>query len=244
MYGMDTKQEMDVVVDDAAKANAKVRLVLLGPPGAGKGTQADFIAKSHGIPQISTGDMFRQAVTQGTELGRRAKEFMDAGLLVPDEVVIGIVRERLDAPDCRDGFILDGFPRTTAQAEELDGVLKDLGAGLTAVLNFVVPEEILVRRLTLRRTCGECGRIYHLENNPPRTPGKCDACGGELIQRSDDTEGTVRRRLEVYRTQTQPLIDFYERRGLLVDLDGAKPVETVRAQIVAKLGGARAANEA
>lgn len=214
----------------AGQADA-VRVVFLGPPGAGKGTQAEFVVKRFGIPQISTGDMLRQAVAQGTELGLKAREYMDAGLLVPDDVVIGIVRERLKDDDCRGGFILDGFPRTTAQAEALEKVLEEVGYPLTAVLNFSVSEDLLVRRLSLRRTCRECGRIYHLENNPPRVPGKCDVCGGELMQRSDDSEETVRRRLAVYREQTQPLIEFYRQRGLLVDIDAARPVESVKDQV-------------
>lgn len=206
-------------------------VIFLGAPGAGKGTQASVLAQKKGIPHISTGDMFREAVSKGTELGLKAKEYMDRGELVPDEVVIGIVKERLSAPDCASGCILDGFPRTVAQAEALDRVLAEMGKQLDYVINIKVSEEEIIRRLTGRRTCKRCGAIYHMVYNPPARDGVCDKCGGELYQRDDDTEETVRNRLKVYEEKTAPLIDYYSRTGKLVDVDGEKPVEEVTAQI-------------
>jgi len=183
-----------------------MKLILLGPPGAGKGTQAKLLAERLEIPQIATGDILRAAVKQGTPMGLKAKGFMDAGSLVPDEVVVGIVRERLQQVDCARGFILDGFPRTVAQAEALKEMLASLGKNLNAVISLEVDNEALVRRLTGRRTCQECGRGFHVDFDPPKTDGTCDACGGELYQRDDDREETIRRRLEVYTDQTQPLM--------------------------------------
>ncbi|MGE5577671.1 MAG: adenylate kinase [Syntrophothermus sp.] len=213
-----------------------MRLILLGPPGAGKGTQAQILVEELGIPHISTGDMFRAAMKAGTELGLKAKSYVDKGELVPDSVTIGLVRERLALPDCKKGFLLDGFPRTAAQAEALDELLAGLDMSLDAVVNIQVEPEVLVNRLSNRRTCRNCGAVYHLLYKPPASPGKCDTCGGELYQRPDDNEATVRNRLEVYTAQTRPLIDFYQRKGLLRSVDGEKPVEQVTTQIRRELG--------
>ncbi len=208
-----------------------MNIILLGPPGAGKGTQAKMISEKYGIPQIATGDILREAVAKGTELGKKAKEYMDRGELVPDEIVIGIVKERLKQPDCEKGFILDGFPRTLAQAEALDKMLEELGKKLDAVINIDVPEEEIVKRIVNRRTCKNCGAVYHLIFNPPKVEGKCDKCGGELYQRDDDKEETVRERLRVYRERTEPLIEYYKNKGLLYNVDGTKDIEGVFKQI-------------
>lgn len=212
-----------------------MNLIFLGPPGAGKGTQAKRVAEKYGIPQISTGDMLREAVAKGTELGKKAKEYMDKGELVPDEVVIGIVKERLQQPDCEKGFILDGFPRTLAQAEALDEMLKELDKKIDAVINVAVPEEEVVKRITYRRTCKNCGAVYHLIYAPPKEDNKCDKCGGELYQRDDDKEETVRERYRVYRENTEPLIDYYRKKGILYDVDGTKDIEGVWKEIEAIL---------
>jgi adenylate kinase len=204
-----------------------VRLVLVGPPGAGKGTQAQFIASHLSIPKISTGDIFRVNVSQGTELGREAKAYMDRGDLVPDSVTIAMVRDRLAEGDTRDGFLLDGFPRTLTQAKALDETLDDMGTKLDVVLELVVDDDEVVRRLSGRRTCRVCGRVWHLDFDPPTREGICDQCGGELFQRDDDREETVRHRLEVYAEQTAPLIDFYADKSILVGLDATGPVEDV-----------------
>jgi len=211
-----------------------VRLVLVGPPGAGKGTQAAFIAAHFVIPKISTGDIFRANVSEGTELGVEARKYMDAGDLVPDEVTIAMVRDRLAQEDAQEGFLLDGFPRTVPQAEVLDEMLAGLqadragaGAGLDAVLELVVDNDEVVRRLSGRRTCRRCGNVWHLDFDPPATADVCDRCGGELFQRDDDSEGTVRHRLDVYADQTSPLIGFYGDRGLLRGVDATGPVEDV-----------------
>jgi len=204
-----------------------VHIVLVGPPGAGKGTQAQFIASHLSIPKISTGDIFRVNVSQGTELGREAKAYMDRGDLVPDAITIAMVRDRLAEGDTRDGFLLDGFPRTLTQAKALDETLDDIGTKLDVVLELVVDDDEVVRRLSGRRTCRVCGRVWHLDFDPPTRDGICDQCGGELFQRDDDREGTVRHRLEVYAEQTAPLIDFYADKSILVGLDATGPVEDV-----------------
>jgi adenylate kinase len=204
-----------------------MRLVLVGPPGAGKGTQAEFIAAHLSVPKISTGDILRANVAEGTQLGREAKAYMDAGNLVPDQVVINMVRGRLAEPDAEDGFLLDGFPRTVPQAQELDKMLADLGTGLDLVLELVVEEEEVVRRLSGRRTCRGCGKIWHVEFDTPAKPGVCDRCGGELFQRDDDKPETITERLRVYARDTQPLVDYYGAQGKLVGIDAIGPVEDV-----------------
>jgi len=217
-----------------------MNLILLGAPGAGKGTQAKKIVEKYGIPHIATGDILREAVAKGTELGKKAKEYMDRGELVPDEIVIGIVKERLQEPDCEKGFLLDGFPRTLKQAEALDNMLKELGRKIDAVIYIDVPEEEVVKRIVNRRTCRKCGAVYHLIYAPPREPNKCDKCGGELYQRDDDKEETVRQRFKVYMENTAPLIDYYEKKGLLYKVDGTKSIEEVFQQIeeiLKKIGG-------
>ena len=212
-----------------------MKLILLGPPGAGKGTQAKMLTERFAIPQIATGDILRAALQAGTPLGLQAKAFMDAGALVPDEVVIGIVRDRLQQQDCQSGFILDGFPRTVAQADALQSVLGDLGRELDRVVSLTVDADALVERLTGRRTCRSCGRGYHVRFDPPRDAQRCDACGGELFQRDDDREETIRKRLSVYAQQTRPLIDYYRQAGLLTELDGMQPIPAVQEQVLAAL---------
>ena len=213
-----------------------MRLILFGPPGAGKGTQAQLLSSRLGVPQIATGDILREAVKEGTELGRLAKQYMDRGELVPDDVVIGIVEERLRRPDCARGFILDGFPRTIKQAEALDEILARMGVKLDAVINLEVDEEEVVRRLANRRTCRNCGAVYHLIFNPPKREGVCDRCGGPLYQRDDDREETIRNRLRVYREQTQPLLRYYEERGLLRNVNGNLSIEEVFNEILRAIG--------
>jgi adenylate kinase len=214
-----------------------VNIVLMGLPGAGKGTQAEKIVEKYGIPHISTGDMFRAAIKDGTELGLKAKSFMDNGDLVPDEVTIGIVRERLSKEDCGKGFLLDGFPRTVAQAEALENILSDLGKKMNYVINIDVDKDILMGRLTGRRICKECGATYHLVFNPPKEEGVCDRCGGELYQRADDNEETVQNRLDVNIKQTQPLLAYYEDKGYLKNIDGQQDIDKVFADIDVLLGG-------
>ncbi|MDX9708860.1 MAG: adenylate kinase [Trichloromonas sp.] len=212
-----------------------MKLILLGPPGAGKGTQAKMLMDRYGIPQISTGDILRGAVKAGTPMGLKAKSYMDAGGLVPDEVVVGIVRERLQERDCQAGFILDGFPRTVPQADALAEALAALGRPLDAVISLSVDVEALVERLTGRRTCRDCGQGYHVTFAAPKTAGVCDACGGELLQRDDDREETIRRRLDVYGDQTSPLIDYYRNAGLLTEVDGMLSMDAVQGEILAIL---------
>jgi adenylate kinase len=212
-----------------------VRVVLVGPPGAGKGTQAEFIAAHLAVPKISTGEIFRENVAGGTSLGVQARRYMDAGQLVPDEITINMVGDRLAEPDAADGFLLDGFPRTVPQAVALDKLIADLGAGggdgLDVVLELVVDDDEVIRRLSGRRTCRGCGKIWHVEFDPPLREGTCDRCGGELFQREDDKAETVAERLRVYARDTAPLVDYYGAQGKLVGIDATGPVEdvTVRA---------------
>lgn len=214
-----------------------MRIVLLGAPGSGKGTQAKKIMDARGIPQISTGDLLRAAVRDGTALGLRAKAAMDAGELVADEVVIGMIRERLDAADTANGFILDGFPRSNVQAEALDAMLTEAGQPIDAALLINVPFENLVKRLTGRRTCADCGQMYNVYFSPPQKDGVCDRCGGtELQHRADDNEDTITNRLEVYRTQTAPVVDFYKDQGKLASVDGEGPLEEIYQRITGALG--------
>lgn len=213
-----------------------MRLVLLGPPGAGKGTQAAGIVEKYGVPHISTGDIFRKNIKEGTELGKKAKDYMDKGLLVPDDLVVEIVKDRLLEDDCKEGFLLDGFPRTVSQADSLNGELENMGISLDSVINIEVPKEDLVERAVGRRICKSCGATYHIKFNPTKESNVCDACGGELYQRDDDTEETVTKRIEVYIEQTQPLIDYYKEKGILVDIDGRQDIKKVFSSIVDELG--------
>jgi adenylate kinase len=213
-----------------------MNLILMGLPGAGKGTQAEQIVAKYNIPHISTGDMFRAAMKAETELGLQAKSFIDKGALVPDEVTIGIVRERLSQEDCIKGFLLDGFPRTVAQASALEEIMKDLGKKIDYVLNINVDSGLLLTRLTGRRICKECGATYHLEFNPPAKADVCDKCGGELYQRSDDNEETVANRLDVNIQQTKPLLDFYEELGYLQSINGEQDINKVFADIDVLIG--------
>ncbi len=209
-----------------------MNLVFLGLPGAGKGTQAALLAEEFDIPHISTGDMFREAVKQETELGKKAKEYMDAGDLVPDQVTIGIVRERLAQDDCRRGFILDGFPRTITQAEALEEVLQELNRELDLALLIDAPEEELVERLTGRRVCQNCGATYHVKFDPPEVEGICDECGGRLEQRDDDKSETVKKRLEVNREKTEKMVNFYSSRGILTEIDARGEIEDIQEKII------------
>jgi adenylate kinase len=212
-----------------------VRAILIGPPGAGKGTQAEFIAEHFQIPKISTGDIFRSNVSNGTDLGKLAKKYMDAGDLVPDEVTNAMVRDRLGDPDASRGFLLDGFPRNVQQAYELDGILNDLGTQLDAVLELDVDSDEVVRRLSGRRTCKKCGHIWHVEFDAPMAGGICDICGGELYHRDDDFPETVRHRLDVYGSQTAPLIEFYSSRGQLTRVNALGVVEDVTERAISAL---------
>ncbi len=214
-----------------------MNLVLMGLPGAGKGTQAEQIVEHYGIPHISTGDMFRAAMKEGTELGLQAKSFMDQGGLVPDEVTIGIVRERLSKADCEKGFLLDGFPRTVPQAEALENILFNLDKKIDYCINIDVDHTILMERLTGRRICKSCGATYHLVFNKPANEGVCDRCGGELYQRADDNAETVQNRLNVNMEQAQPLLDFYETKGYLRNFNGQQDIKKVFADIDELLGG-------
>ena len=215
-----------------------MRTVLVGPPGAGKGTQASHIAKHFSIPQISTGDIFRANVTQRTELGLEAKKYMDAGDLVPDEVTIAMVKDRLAEDDAQEGFLLDGFPRTVRQAEALDEILSELSVNLDAVLELSVDEDEVVRRLSGRRTCHGCGRNWHLEFDKPSEKGVCDACGSELFRRDDDAPETVRHRLEVYAEQTAPLVEHYDESGLLRRIEAIGTVDEVTERAIGALESA------
>jgi adenylate kinase len=217
-----------------------MRVAFLGPPGAGKGTQARELAREWDVPHVATGDMLRDAAAAGTPLGREAKGYMDKGALVPDDVIIRMIAERLRRPDAGRGFLLDGFPRTIAQAEGLEHLLKDLGQPLERVVYFDVSEPELLRRLTGRRVCRACQTAFHLVSAPPTRAGVCDRCGGQLYQREDDSEATVRHRLGVYARQTAPLLDWYRGRGLLVSVPGEGPIETIRGAIRGAAAGARA----
>ena len=208
-----------------------MRLVILGPPGAGKGTQAASIVDTYDVVHISTGDIFRENIKNATELGKKAKSFMDRGELVPDEVVNEIVVDRLKKPDVADGFLLDGFPRTVNQAVSLDAALEAMGTKLDRVINIQVASELLINRAVGRRVCPSCGRTYHVTNQKPKVEGICDDDGSELIQRADDTEETVKKRIDVYERQTSPLIDYYKAQGLLLDVDGSKGIDDVFKQI-------------
>jgi len=212
-----------------------VRLVFLGAPGAGKGTQAKKLVEKYGIPQISTGDLLRAAVAQGTPLGKEAKSYMDRGELVPDQVVLGMVKERISQDDCKKGFILDGFPRNVAQAEALDKMLAEMNIPLDLALNVDVPFEDLMKRLTGRRTCKSCGQMYNIYYSPSKVEGKCDKCGGELFQRDDDKEETIKKRLDVYRAQTEPLIDYYSKKGILKNVSGTGSIDEIFNSICAIL---------
>ncbi|MEN6349989.1 MAG: adenylate kinase [Syntrophomonas sp.] len=212
-----------------------MNLILMGPPGAGKGTQAEYIERKYWIPHISTGDMFRSAIRFGTDLGLQAKTFMDAGQLVPDDVTIGIVRERLAERDCAKGFLLDGFPRTIAQAEALDKIMAEWNKRIDGVINIEVPDAVLTQRLTGRRTCSQCGATYHIQFNPPQKASQCDICSGEIQQRSDDREDTVGERLAVYAEQTGHLTEYYAPKGLLKNINGDQSLDEVFKDIVESL---------
>lgn len=215
-----------------------MRIVLLGGPGSGKGTQAKMLTEKYNIPQVSTGDIFRAALKEGTPMGLKAKEYMDKGELVPDDVVVGVVEERLTQPDLDKGYMLDGFPRTLPQAEALDKILEKQGVSLDHAILVDVPDEELMKRLTGRRTCrnSECGKMYHVMFNPPKQEGVCDACGSELYQRDDDSEATIRERLNVYHQQTAPLVDYYDKKGLLRRVNGVGPIDEIFGQITKILG--------
>lgn len=214
---------------------SEMNFILIGPPGAGKGTQAERLVGDFGLPFYATGDILRGAVKDGSELGRRAQELMATGDLVPDDVICGVIIERIDSPEARDGFILDGFPRTIPQAERLDEALEDLDRRLTAALLIEVPDDDVIRRLSGRRVCEKNGHLYHVELDPPKNPGFCDQDGSPLVQREDDREETVKHRLEVFHEQTEPLVGHYERQGLLRRFDGTRTPEEVHSHIRASL---------
>lgn len=204
-----------------------MRFIMLGAPGAGKGTHALLLSKEYNIPQISTGDILRSHIKNETDLGKKAKKYMDKGLLVPDELVVEIVKKRIQEEDCKEGFILDGFPRTIPQAEALDKALEELAIALDKVVNIDVPDEVIIKRMAGRRVCSNCGASYHIENKKPLKENICDECGSELKQREDDKEETVRKRLQVYEEQTKPLIEYYEKRGILLTIEGDGSVEEI-----------------
>ena len=213
-----------------------MKIIMLGAPGAGKGTQAKMIAEKYSIPHVSTGDIFRANIKNGTELGKKAKEYMDAGKLVPDELTVKILLDRVAQDDCKDGYVLDGFPRTIPQAEVLEDALNKLGDKIDYAINVDVPDENIVRRMSGRRACLKCGATYHIEHIPPKQEGICDACGSELVLRDDDKPETVLNRLKVYHEQTQPLIDFYTERNVLKTVDGTRDMKDVFNDIIAILG--------
>lgn len=208
-----------------------MRIVLLGGPGVGKGTQAQILAEKYNVPHIATGDILRQAVKDGTEMGLKARSYMDKGLLVPDDVVIGIIEDRLVQPDAKVGMILDGFPRTVPQAEALDQLIAEMDIPLDSVVYIKASADIIIQRLSGRRTCRDCQTVYHIEHSAPKEPGICDRCGGELYQRDDDKEETIRKRIEVYENQTSPLLDYYRKAGKLLEVSGEGAIENVNAEI-------------
>jgi adenylate kinase len=212
-------------------------VVLLGPPGAGKGTQAKLLEQEFGAVQISTGDILRKAVADQSPLGKQAGDYITRGALVPDDVIIDLIAERLQQKDCARGFLLDGFPRTIPQAESLDAILKKLALSLNGVLSVQVPREVIIERLAGRRTCKKCGALSHVVFDPPRQAGVCDRCGGELFQRDDDREETITNRLKVYEAQTAPLVDYYRRQGTLREIDGVGSIDEIRARVMTALGG-------
>ena len=222
-----------------AALSLKRAVIFLGPPGAGKGTQAKEVARLYRVPHLSTGDMFRDHVGRGTALGSQAKPIMERGELVPDEIVLGMVEERISRPDCSTGFVFDGFPRTLPQAEKLDQLLCGLDFGHPLVLHFVVDPERLLKRLTGRRTCSIGGEIYNIYDRPPKVPGRCDNDGGELIQRADDREEVIRERLAAYERQTKPLVEYYRRQGVLEDVNGSADVDTVTRAVLGVLARAQ-----
>jgi len=213
-----------------------MRIILLGPPGAGKGTQAAKIVEKYNIPHISTGDIFRKNIKEGTPLGTKAKEFMDQGLLVPDELTVGLVTDRISQDDCKEGFMLDGFPRNLAQAEQLDDFLKQAAIDLTKVINIEVDKELLVSRAVGRRICKSCGATFHVEFNPPKEDGVCDVCQGELYQRADDNEETVAKRIQVYLDETKPLVEYYSKQGVVASINGDQSIDKVFEDISDSLG--------
>ena len=213
-----------------------MKIIMLGAPGAGKGTQAKMIAEKYSVPHISTGDIFRANIKNGTELGMEAKKYMDQGLLVPDELTVKILLDRVAQDDCQNGYVLDGFPRTIPQAEVLDKALNEISDKIDYAINVDVPDENIIRRMSGRRACLTCGATYHIEHSPPKTEGICDVCGKELVLRDDDKPETVKNRLDVYHEQTQPLIDFYQAKGILKEVDGTVDMKDVFAAIVAILG--------
>lgn len=213
-----------------------MKIIMLGAPGAGKGTQAQMIADKYNIPHISTGDIFRANIKNGTELGKKAKEYMDKGLLVPDELTVELLLDRVAQDDCKNGYVLDGFPRTIPQADVLDKELTKLGDRVDYAVNVDVPDENIVRRMSGRRACLKCGATYHIEHIPPKTEGVCDKCGSELVQREDDKPETVMNRLKVYHDQTQPLIEYYENKNILKTVDGTKDMKEVFEDITSILG--------
>lgn len=213
-----------------------MRVLLLGAPGSGKGTQSERLRENLGIPQLSTGDMLRQAVANGTELGKSAKSYMEQGVLVPDDVIIGLMRERITQADCKGGYILDGFPRTVAQATALDGMLKSVASRLDVVCEIQVPDEELLTRLSGRWLCKKCGTSYHESFRPPHTAGVCDACSGPLVQRPDDTLETARKRLQVYRQETLPLVDYYQKQGILKTLSGVGSLSEIEGRLQSAIG--------
>lgn len=213
-----------------------MKIIMLGAPGAGKGTQAKMIAEKYGIPHVSTGDIFRANIKNGTELGKEAKQYMDQGLLVPDALTVKILLDRVAQEDCKDGYVLDGFPRTIPQAEALDAALKKIGQTMDYAIDVDVPDENIVNRMSGRRACLSCGATYHITFNPTREEGKCDACGHETVLRDDDKPETVQKRLKVYHAQTQPLINYYKEQNILKTVDGTRPMDEVFGAIVEILG--------